>query len=69
MQDLSDILFPFFLIFSPIFLIGISLIKKQNIFLLLLRHILAGLLKLLSIVTFGSCEHISKILKDFDENC
>lgn len=67
MKDLFDIFFPFIIIFSPILLILMSFNKKQNFILSTTKHLLTCILKLLSLILFGSYEHISKIMKEHDK--
>lgn len=68
MKDLVDLLAPFILIFSPILLGTFWVISKKGKISKILLGGLTAIFKFLSLIAFGSYEHISNIMDDVKKN-
>lgn len=68
MKDLMDLFVPFFLIFSPILLGTFLILSKKGKISKIFLGGLTAIFKFLSLIAFGSYEHISNIMDDVKKN-
>ena len=66
MMDLFNLLIPFIVLFSPILIISVLQYKaRKGIFFRITIFLVTFFLKVISLIIFGSYEHISGIIDDF----